>query len=528
MKALIYLMRTTIKNRILNLRKKPAYLVLYGIIVALIALMIISSLQTGSGVSDSKHYSDIRVLYAIVAGIGAIFLFSFVTTGLSTGSTLFSMADVGLLFVAPISTRKILIYGLLKQMAATFLSAVFIFYQIRTIRNSFGLGFDDIFNLFLIYAIVIFFCQLLSIGIYIFSNGNPRRKNLVSSVLYGLFVLTALGIYFQYLQYGGTVLTALLNLMSYKPFQLVPVMGWSVMFMSASVEGNIVYLIISLMLFLISSIVIISLFTTGDADYYEDVLVSTEMTYNRLQDAKNGKRAANKKKVKINKEQVGLQGGKGYSAIFYKHLLEKKRTSRFLFLDTYTVLSAAGAGILCYFMKTAQSVYIALGILVYIQFFMTVHGKLSDELSKPYIYLIPEKSIKKVLSASMTSIIKPCFDAVIIFTVVCIISKTSPLLNIFLALAYASSGAIFISYALLCQKILGSQPNKIISSMIGLSLFMIVMAPGIGISITAILMLPKALSFLGTLPFTFCCIVISIFIFAVCGDLLDKAEYTGK
>ena len=174
------------------------------------------------------------------------------------------------------------------------------------------------------------------------------------------------------------------------------------------------------------------------------------------------------------------------------------------------------------------SVYIVLGILVYMQFFWTVLGKLSDELSKPYIYLIPEKSIRKVLSASMTSIIKPFFDAVIIFTVVTIISKTSPLLNIFLGLAYASSGVIFVSYTLLCQRVLGNQPNKVISSMLGLSLFMIIMAPGIGTSVAAILLLPKAFSFLGTLPFTFCCIVISIFIFTVCGDLLDKAEYTGK
>lgn len=206
------------------------------------------------------------------------------------------MADVGLLFVAPIATRKILIYGLIKQMAATFLSAIFIFYQIRSIRSSFGLGLGAIFSLFLVYAIVIFFCQLLSIGIYIFTNGNKRRKNLISSVLYGLFIVTALEIYVQYLQHSGTILNALLNLMTYKPFQFMPVVGWSVLFMSATVEGNVASLLLSLLLFLISSIIIISMFTTGEADYYEDVLVSTEMTYNRLQDAKNGKRAANRKR----------------------------------------------------------------------------------------------------------------------------------------------------------------------------------------------------------------------------------------
>jgi hypothetical protein len=124
--------------------------------------------------------------------------------------------------------------------------------------------------------------------------------------------------------------------------------------------------------------------------------------------------------------------------------------------------------------------------------------------------------------------IKPCFDAVIIFAVVCLVSKTSPLLNLFLALAYASSGIIFVSYTLLCQRIFGGQPNKLVSAMLGIGLFMLVMTPGISASIAAIYMLPEALVFLGTLPFTFCCVVLSVFIFVVCGDLLDKAEFTGK
>ncbi len=528
MKALGYLLLTTLKNRVLSIRKKPAYLILYGCIVAGIIAMIIISALSDEEVQTVKSYGDIRILYAILTGISILFLFSFVSTGLSTGSTLFSMADVGLLFVAPISSRKILLYGLIKQMATTFLSAVFILYQVGTIKNSFGLGVGTIFNLFFIYAIIIFFCQLLSIGIYIFSSGRPERKRLVKLIFYGLFAVTALAVYLQYIRNGGTILEAVLNLMNYKPFHFMPVMGWAVMFISASVEGNVLYVVIALLLFFLSSIVIISLFTSGDADYYEDVLNSTEVAYNKLQDVKDGKKVTVIKKVKIKEEQTGLQGGKGYSAIFYKHLLEKKRTGRFVFLDTYSILAAGSAGFACYLINSEFSVYIVLGILVYIQFFITILGKLSEELTKPYIYMIPEKSIKKVIAASMTTLIKPCFDAIIIFTFVCIFSKTSPLLNLFLALAYASSGAIFVSYTLLCQRIFGGQPNKFISAMLGLTLFMAVMAPGIGTSIAAILLLPKAFTFLGTLPFTFCCIVMTIFVFAVCGDLLDKAEYTGK
>ena len=528
MNTIVYLFLTTIKNRIFNLRKKPIFIILYGIMALSIIIMIIASTKVEKGDVITQSFTDIRILYSIVAGVGLLFLFLFVTTGLTTGSTLFSMADVGLLFVAPISSKKILVYGLIKQMGTTFLSAIFIMFQIGTIKDSFGLKLSAILNIFLMYAIIIFFCQLMSMAVYIFTNGNPVRKKLVKGMLYGAIAVLAVAVYLLYLKYGGSILDSVLNLMDVKLFHFFPVIGWAVMFVSATIEGNVIFIVISMLLFLFTSLAIISLFTTGDADYYEDVLNSTELYFTRLQDAKDGKRVSSMKKVKIKEDQTGLKSGKGYNTLFYKHILEKKRTSRFVFIDTFTIIVSIGVAVFCKYLNKEFSVYIVLGVLIYFQFFMTILGKLSYELTKPYIYMIPEKSVNKVLAASITTLLKPCVDAIIIFTVACIFSKTSPLLNLFLAMAYASSGAIFVSYTILCQRIFGGQPNKIISALLGMSLFLVIMAPGIGASITSILLLPKAFTFLGTLPFTFCCVVISIFVFVVCGDLLDKTEYTGK
>jgi hypothetical protein len=529
MKALSYLLLTTLKNRILSLRKKPALLVLYGIILlGVVGMVIIYSIMPEE-VEVNRSFADIRILYAIVTGVGLLFLFSFISTGLSTGSTLFSMADVGLLFVAPQSPKKILLYGLIKQAGTTFISAIFILYQVGTLKQSFGLQMSSIFYIFIIYAILIFFCQLLSIAVYIYTNGDSTKKKFIKVILGGLFLFVGVLIYLEYLNNSGDIMTSVLNVVEMKAFQFVPVIGWAVMFLSSAINGSMLYVLISLLLFLVSAIGIIILFTSGEADYYEDVLHSTEVTFNRLQDAKNGKNTIySMKKVKVKEKQTGMKGGKGHSAIFYKHLLEIKRSSRFTYIDNYTIFTTVGAAVLCKIINEEFAVYIVLGILVYIQFFMTILGRLSMELSKPYIYLIPEKSLKKVVSASLTTLMKPWIDGVFIFTATSIVSNTSPLLNLFLAIAYASSGAIFVSYALLCQRIFGGQPNKFISAMVGIGLFMVVIAPGIGASITAIMMLPQSLVFLGTLPFTFCCIVITIFVFVVCGDILDKAEYSGK
>ncbi|WP_313134888.1 putative ABC exporter domain-containing protein [Anaerocolumna sp.] len=524
MKGLSYLLITSFKNRFLSLKRKPALAVVYGIIFISIILMVIA-FHADSNSIKAASYQDIRILYGIIALIGMLYIVIFSTTGLSTGSTLFTMADVGLLFVSPISSRKILIYGLLKQMAATIFSALFILYQIFNLRKAFGLDSKGIVYLFIIYAITLFFCQLLSIAIYVYSNGNTVRKNIVRVIYFGIIAMTVISVFVLQSLHGGSLLENGLILVDNKLFQTVPVIGWGVMFFRAGIEGDMLSLTISLLLYILSSALIISLFTSGNADYYEDVIHSTEITHKRLQDAKEGKRTF-AKNVKVKEKVTGIKKGTGSSAIFYKHILEEKRESRFPFIDTYTIIASVGAGIAGRYIPSQMAGYIILAILIYIQFFMTMVGKLTMELNRPYIYMIPQKSLYKVVAASLTTILKNAVDGILFFTIVCIVTKTSPLLNVFLALAYACSGLFFVSFQLLAQRLLGGQPNKIISLTVGLGLFFILLSPGIGFSIFAISVLPAALTFLGTLPFTFSSVIISVFIFVLCGDLLDKAEYT--
>lgn len=524
MKGLSYLLITSFKNRLLLLKRKPALAILYGVIFISIILMVV--VFHGDSVSiKAADYKDIRILYGIITLVGMLYVVIFSSTGLSTGSTLFNMADVGLLFVSPISSRKILIYGLLKQMASTIFSALFILYQIFNLRKTFGIDSKGILYLFIIYTITLFFCQLLSIAIYIYSNGNPVRKNIVRVIFYGIIAIIVVSVFVLQKIHGGTLLENGLKLVDNKLFQSVPVIGWGVMFFRAGIEGDILSFTVSLLLYILSSVVIISLFTSGNADYYEDVIYSTEVTYNRLQDAKNGKKAF-ARNVKVKEKATGIKKGIGSSTIFYKHLLEMKRESRFLFINSYTVIASIGAGIASKYISSAAAGYIILAILIYMQFFMTMLGKLSIELKRPYIYMIPQKSLYKVIAASLTTILKNLVDGIILFTVVCIITKTNPLLNLFLALAYSCAGLFFVSFQLLAQRLFGGQPNKIISLTIGLVLFFVLLSPGIGFSIFAVSVLPTTWTFLGTLPFTFSCIIISIFIFTLCGDLLDKAEYT--
>src|SRR5690554_428307 len=108
MRALAYLILTRFKNRIKNTIKNPGAII---IIIFIIALVVISAINNPSN-QFAKTYRHISEVYAMIT---ALYIWVFVMNclnGLSKGASLYSMPDVSLVFVAPISTKKVLLYGL--------------------------------------------------------------------------------------------------------------------------------------------------------------------------------------------------------------------------------------------------------------------------------------------------------------------------------------------------------------------------------------------------------------------------------
>lgn len=529
MKALVYLLFTQIKNRILNLRKKPALLILYGFVFCIIIVSAIFLLLATK--NTSKTYGDTRIVYLIISGIGMLFLYSSVYTGLSTGSTFFTMADVGLLFVAPISPIRILLYGLFSSIGKALLASLFIFYQIPNLINSLGYGFKEVLALIVIYAIMVIFNQLLSIGVYIFSNGNQNRKNLVKLILYGLIGIVAVAALLIYQREQAGILDTFYRLIESKWFGYLPVAGWSTMFFKGVIAGSAANVIISLGLFVAASLICILLLAGGKADYYEDILYSTEVNYQKLADAKEGRTstAYTNRKIKIKDKDHGLNKGKGAYVFVYKHLVEIKRTSRFMFIDGYTIFAAISVGLAGYFIKNEADSYVILSVLVYIQYFMTVFGRLKQEMMKPYIYMVPEPSYKKVFAASVSSLLKPCADGICFFGVLAIVGGAGILQCIFMALAYMASGAVFVGLTIVHQRIFGGQPNIIAKIFIGILLFAVAIVPGvIASAMVTKYLLPDNLKFMATLPYTIVCLIEAFLMFFACRNLIDKAEYSEK
>lgn len=504
-------------------------LVLYCFIFFVIIISVLYLLQASNDIKTG--YADNRIIYLIIGGIGLMYLYLYVYTGLLTGSTFFNMADVNLLFVAPISPVKILIYGLFSTIGKTLLASVFIFYQIPNLKNAFGYGAKEILALFFAYSLLVFINHILSIGIYVFSNGNQNRKSMVWSILYVFIGGIFLAAFLIYKKEQAGILETLYSMVDNKWFGYLPVVGWTVMLFKGVVTASAVDVIISLGMFIAVSVLCILMLTGREADYYEDVLYSTEITFQNKLNAKEGRNTSSniKRHKDIKNEEHGINKGKGASVFIYKHLLEIKRSSRILFIDGLSIFTAVGVGIAGYFLKDAMKAYIILAVLIYFQYFITIFGKLKYELTKPYIYMIPESSFKKLLAASVSSFLKPCADAVIFFGVLAIVKGAGILQCLFMALTYIASGAVFIGLTVVYQRLFGAQPNLFAKIFIGFLLTILVITPGIVASVLiTIYLLPENLYFMATLPYTLICLIMAFIMFFLCRNLIDKTEYSGR
>ena len=95
------------------------------------------------------------------------------------------------------------------------------------------------------------------------------------------------------------ILDSMKLLVDSKWFGLLPGVGWPIMFFKGVLAGSIIQAVVALSLFVILGALFVSLLTANKADYYEDVLYSTEVTYQRIMDYKEGRNVSSASNLKL-------------------------------------------------------------------------------------------------------------------------------------------------------------------------------------------------------------------------------------
>lgn len=462
MKSLIYLLILKGKNNILALLKKPFQLLFIVVFVALMLFTVFSAKT-----SHSTAYRSIEELYSIVLIYFSGIFIMFSKNGFHSGASLFSMADVNLLFLSPIKSRTILTYGLFQGLGKAITLGFFILYQSSLIRGTYGVGFSALVFILIGYALTVLLSQMTAMIIYSFTCSDENKKRIVKGVYYfvigGFFVLLVLLTYKK----GNLSLVSFGETLRKKIFLFFPVGGVTSLFCEGMISGSTVKILTGLGLVAALIGLFYVLISLINHDYYEDVLKATEVSFSAITARKEGKaHEATPTNVKVGK--TGLSKGFGASAISEKHKTENRRSRVFLVNITSLVFIALST-VYSFIMKDMPIVVFCLN--VYMLTISVGTGRWAREFSYPYIYLIPESSFKKLFYLLKGDIPNLVAESILCFIPVHFILHQSIFITIGMIAARISFAFLFIGVNMILQRFFGSTDKKIF---IGLAYFFLI------------------------------------------------------
>jgi hypothetical protein len=476
-KGLVYLIAMSVKNGFLEVLRKPAKLVLYVIVIAgLTGMIALSNLTRRS----SADFLDIAWLQGVFFLLILLFAGISLQKALASGDAIFGMNDVNLLFVSPIDSRAILLYGLLRMARTAFLAGFFVLFQGNSLAATFGLRFGAVLLLMcgFIAALVLLFT--LSLVIYSVTNGRPARKRAVK-LLCAAALLPLAAFCLTRLAGAADPVAALPGVIRSPVFAFTPVAGWASAGAIFLLEGNAGSGALLFGLIGSAIIVLIAYIALSRPDYYEDVLVASETAFEKKRGIAEGRIDAEmSSSAKVRVTGTGI-GGVGARAFFYKHLRESFRANRLGLWGLQSVLIAAGAALLAAFMKSG-GLFMILQVLMWIQLFLIGTGRGMKELYTHYIYLIPESSFSKIVWSNLEIAFKVLVEALFIFGLAgAIMGETPPVTAAFIA-AYTLFSLLLIGVNYLSLRFTGADLSTGLLLFIYVLTVLTAMLPGLALA----------------------------------------------
>jgi hypothetical protein len=131
---------------------------------------------------------DIGELTAIVTAVYSLMFVLLASKGFKTGASMFSMADVNLIFPAPFRQQSVLFYGLFQQLGTSLLLGLFLFFQYSWMHSLYDVTLPMLLVILLGYAFTVFFGQIASMVLYTFTSAYDKRRGLFKAIFYAVVI----------------------------------------------------------------------------------------------------------------------------------------------------------------------------------------------------------------------------------------------------------------------------------------------------------------------------------------------------
>ena len=193
------------------------------------------------------------------------------------------------------------------------------------------------------------------------------------------------------------------------------------MFYKGILRGSSSYLPVVVVLYAVLWIAVVLLYRKGKFDFYETAVLNTSRIVEIVEASQVGVEAVNTgiaRTAVVGKEVY--KRGWGASAFFHMHLFENLRTSKLFFINKVAMIYRVFALIVLLISDSIMPedldvIVIVIGIctMMVLNAIVFGGGKTVLELGRPYFFLVPEKTSKKLALCLLADVPEMLFDAVV-------------------------------------------------------------------------------------------------------------------
>lgn len=471
MRPLLFLTLCKTKNKLLELLHKPVKLIFT---LLFLFLLVMNFTLSENSLSGERNLSEFKAI------IFAFYIVCFVTEskkGFHSGGTMFSMADVNLLFMTPLKSAAILFHGMLSRLGSSLFMALAFVYQFSLLRSLYPITAGDMLIAVAGYAAVVFLSQLTGMLIYFYTCGNSAKIKKAKAIFYSLCAVFALFCVIRIFSSQLISLESAALAFTSLPMRFFPVAGWVLSFVDGIMLSDSIGFFAGIIPSVLFPCVAFMLIAFSDKGYYEDVLLSVE----KGGDVKADEGAS--KEIKIKSSTDLLKKGKGASVLFYKHLLENKRSKSSFFTPTsliYLVL----LGVYGFVFNGDFAMLFSFSCMV--SFIPVLSGRWLKELTMPHIFMIPEPPFKKLFYILPEMLSKLVVESVLQCALISYICDLTATAFLSVTLSRLSVSFVLIGSALLAARIFREKEKNNI--FLSLSVFpgIILTLPSVALCITAL------------------------------------------
>lgn len=479
MRMTLYYLCHTVKNQIRKIFRTwvAVFLlvcVLFGVVVGLGAAALSSLFDKGEGTAAEETVEEKigdeeapgmnvetrNTLIELITGavVLAVLVFAVLIAD-KAGSSIFLMADVNLLFSAPLRPQSVLLFRLIMQAGTSILATFYLVFQLPNLAINLGLGSFGAVVMLGAWFILLIYSKLTSVLIYTVATTHPAFKKRLRLSLYAVLALIAGSFYLYLSRRGGKdVLGAADGFFNGPYTRYIPVWGWFKGMILSAVEGRRLFTLAYLAALLVFAVLMLLLVRCVKADFYEEAMARSEETA-ALLEAKQQQRGLNqRKKDRSDKlQRDGFHRGTGANVYFFKAMYNRFRFAHLHFFtktcETYLVIGAGLSAILLFVVKTRFFPVVAL-VMAGFTFFRSLGNPVAEDVKQETFFLVPESAHKKVFFSFMAGVVNNALDVLPGFLLAAILLWADPMnavvwfLLILTLGAYSGAMGVFIDLSL--------------------------------------------------------------------------------